>query len=154
MPLLAEAAPDVFLRSLDEGLDGERPLLQLKFADTAGSDSLSISSPHTGLLWALEGLAWSSEHFGQVVEQLARLSEVDPGGRLSNRPAASLASIFRPWLPQTSVDASRRIAALDVLRERHPSVAWKLLMSMLPEPHAVGFHSVDPAAANYSRSGR
>jgi hypothetical protein len=144
LPLLAEAAPDAFLQGLETGLQGEQPLVQMMFADNEESGSLSISSPHTGLLWALEGLAWSSEHFGQVVEQLARLAEVDPGGRLSNRPAGSLASIFRPWLPQTSVDAGRRIAALDVMRERHSSVAWKLLLSMLPEHHAVGFYSHKP----------
>ncbi len=144
MPLLAEAAPDVFLQALEGGLEGDQPLLRMMFADDDQSNRLSISSPHTGLLWALEGLAWSSEHFGQVVEQLARLAEVDPGGRLSNRPGASLASIFRSWLPQTTVSAERRLAALDAMRQRHADVAWKLILSMLPEPHAVGSYTHRP----------
>lgn len=144
MPLLAEAAPDVFLRALEVGLEGEQPLLRMMFADNDDAHALSVSSPHTGLLWALEGLAWSPEHFGHVVEQLARLAEVDPGGRLSNRPAASLASIFRPWFPQTTISADRRLAALDTMRERHSDVAWSLMLSMLPEPHAVGFNSHKP----------
>jgi hypothetical protein len=144
MPLLAEAAPDVFLQALEAGLEGDQPLLGVMFADNEEADVLSISSPHTGLLWALEGLAWSSEHFGRVVEQLARLAEVDPGGRLSNRPAASLASIFRPWLPQTAVNPERRLAALDAMRDRHPGVAWKLMLSMLPEHHAVGSYTHKP----------
>jgi hypothetical protein len=144
LPLLAEAGPDVFLSAVSDGLVGEQPLLQMMFADHDGSDALTISSPHPGLLWALEALAWSSEHFGEVVEQFARLSEVDPGGRLSNRPAESLASIFRPWLPQTSVDAARRLAALDAMRVRHPTVAWELLLSMLPEPHAIGAYAYKP----------
>jgi len=144
MPLLAEASPDVFLRAVEAGLEGDRPLLRMMFADNDDANVLLVSSPHTGLLWALEGLAWSPEHFGQVVERLARLAELDPGGRLSNRPAATLAATFRPWFPQTTVSAERRLAALEAMRDRHSDVAWTLVLSMLPEPHAVGFHSHKP----------
>jgi hypothetical protein len=144
LPLLAEAAPNEFLGAVQLGLDGEKPLLGAMFADEEGSSFVSVSSPHTGLLWGLENVAWSSEHFGLAVEQLARLAEVDPGGRLSNRPAASLASIFRPWLPQTSVDASRRVDTLDGLRERHPTVSWPLMLTMLPEHTVVGDYNHNP----------
>lgn len=143
MPLLAEAVPDVFLDAVQKGLEGEQPLLGVMFADNAG-DSFTVSSPHTGLLWALENVAWSSEHFSLAVEQLARLAEVDPGGRLSNRPAASLADVYRSWLPQTSVPLDRRLAVLDGLRIRHPTVSWPLLLTMLPESHAVGGFSHSP----------
>jgi hypothetical protein len=143
MPLLAEATPDVFLEAVQRGLEGDQPLLGLMFADST-SDMLTASSPHTGLLWALENLAWSPEHFSLAVEQLARLAEVDPGGRLSNRPAASLADNYRSWLPQSSVGLDRRLAALDGLRMRHPTVSWPLLLTMLPEHHGVGSYSHSP----------
>lgn len=143
LPLLAEAAPDVFLGAVQQGLQGEQPLLRLMFADNGG-DFLTVSSPHTGLLWALENLAWSPEHFPLAVEQLARLAEVDPGGRLSNRPASTLADIFRSWLPQTSVPLDRRLRVLDGLRERHPEVSWRLLLTMLPDTHAVGSYTHSP----------
>jgi hypothetical protein len=143
MPLLAEAVPDVFLDAAQKGLEGEQPLLGLMFADNVG-DALTVSSPHTGLLWALENVAWSPEHFSLAIEQLARLAEVDPGGRLSNRPAASLADIFRSWLPQTSVPLDRRLAVLDGVRARHPTVSWPLMLTMLPESHAVGSFSHSP----------
>jgi hypothetical protein len=143
MPLLAEATPDVFLEAVQRGLEGDQPLLRLMFADST-SDALTASSPHTGLLWALENVAWSPEHFALAVEQLARLSEVDPGGRLSNRPAASLADIYRSWLPQSSVGLDRRLAVLDGLRIRHPTVSWPLLLTMLPESHGVGGYSHSP----------
>lgn len=143
IPLLAEAVPDVFLDAVQKGLEGEKPLLGLMFADNAG-DSFTVSSPHTGLLWALENVAWSPEHFSLAVEQLARLAEVDPGGRLSNRPGASLADIYRSWLPQTAVPLDRRLAVLDGLRVRHPTVSWSLLLTMLPESHAVGGFSHSP----------
>lgn len=143
MPLLAEAVPDVFLDAVQHGLQGDQPLLGLMFADYEG-DLLTVSSPHTGLLWALEGVAWSPEHFPLAVEQLARLAEVDPGGRLSNRPIASLADVFRSWLPQTSVPLDRRLRVLDGLRDRHPTVSWPLMLTMLPEAHSVGGFSHSP----------
>lgn len=148
MPLLAEAVPDVFLDAVQRGLEGDQPLLRLMFADFAG-DSFTVSSPHTGLLWALEGLAWSPEHFSRSVEQLVRLVEVDPGGRLSNRPNQSLAAAYRSWLPQTSVALDRRLAALDRMRVRHPTVAWPLLLTMLPESHSVGGYAHSPRYRNW-----
>ena len=52
MPLLAEAAPDVFLRAVAKGAEGPDPLLRQLFQD--GEHAFGVSSPHTGLLWALE----------------------------------------------------------------------------------------------------
>lgn len=151
LPLLAEASPDVFLTAVQAGLDGHQPLLGAMFADGEGN-ALTASSPHTGLLWALETVVWSAEHFSQAVEQLARLAEADPGGRLSNRPVASLASVFRPWLPQTAVDCRRRLVVLDGLRERHPRIAWPVMLSMLPEFHAVGSYSSRPHFRDWAPS--
>lgn len=142
LPRLAEAAPDEFLREVARGLEGERPLLAGMFVDR----NLGIfgHASHTGLLWALEACAWSPDHFGQAVDLLARLAEIDPGGRLANRPFRSLDEIFCAWHPQNSVDNKRRLDVIDGLRERHPEVAWKLLMSLLPESHAVSGYTYAP----------
>lgn len=140
---LAEAEPDVFLDAVEKGLQGDSPVLQKLFTDS--DDGLFSSSPHTGLLWALESLAWSPGHLGRVVLSLARLSEVDPGGQLVNRPKASLSGIFRPWLPQTSAKLDRRLQVLDSLRERAPDIAWEVLLSMLPEHHGVAFPASRPS---------
>jgi len=142
LTLLAEAAPTKFLEAVRSGLTGEEPLLRQMFMDnTNGSFS---DSPHTSLLWALEACAWSPTDFGQAVDLLARLSEVDPGGRLVNRPAGSLCSIFRPWYPQNSVSSERRLAALDGLRERHKPIAWELMLSMLPDDHGIATLTSEP----------
>jgi hypothetical protein len=125
LPLLAEAVPPVFLEAVRTGLTDDPPLLQTMF-----SDRDQASSPHTGLLWALETCAWSPTDFGQAVDVLARLAEIDPGGRLGNRPQASLAAIFRPWYPQNSVNVERRLEVLDALRQRHERVAWPLMLSI------------------------
>jgi hypothetical protein len=142
LPLLAEGAPDVFLRAVQQGVKDPDPLLKRLFIDQG--DALTVDSPHTGLLWALETLAWSEEHLGLTADLLARLAEIDPGGRLSNRPAKSLADIFRPWLPQTSASAASRTAVLKTLRERHAAIAWTLLINLLPEPHAIGGYTHTP----------
>lgn len=151
LPLLAEAAPDVFLRSAAEAISGDDPLLAKLFQDQ--SDSWRVSSPHTGLLWALESIAWSSRHVGFASEILARLAELDPGGRLSNRPASSLRAIFRPWLPQTSAPVETRIMTLDALLERHEDVTWKLMLSLLPEHHAVGMPTHKPRFRDWADVG-
>lgn len=151
LPLLAESAPDVFLRSTAEAISGDDPLLAKLFQDQ--SDSWHVSSPHTGLLWALEGVAWSNRHLGFASEILARLAELDPGGKLSNRPASSLQGIFCPWLPQTSAPVETRIMTLDALLERHEEVTWKLLLSLLPEHHAVGMPTHKPRFRDWAPAG-
>jgi hypothetical protein len=145
LPRLAEAAPDAFLESLREATAGASPVIAPLFADPKDQSALfTAGSPHTHLLWALETLAWSDEHLGATVDALARLAEIDPGGSLSNRPAASLARIFCPWHPENKADNSRRLTVIDALRERHPAVAWKLMLSMLPESTAHHFPTAKP----------
>lgn len=140
LPQLAEAAPDSLVNGVRDGLKGDPPVLAQLFADPKGQSSLfSADSPHTGLLWALEGLAWSDDHFGQVIDLLARLAEIDPGGQLTNRPANSLKEIFCPWYPENAASKSERLAAIDALRRRHPEIAWELMLAMLPDFH--GIHS-------------
>jgi len=145
LPLLGEAAPDVFLRGVQEGLGEEPPVLRHMFLDYLDAGVLSVSSPHTGLLWALEALAWSPEHLSLVSELLAKLAEIDPGGRLSNRPRSTLATIFRTWLPQTSASADVRTRVIDALSRRHDRVGWELLLDLLPEFRAVGSYSYAPS---------
>lgn len=136
LALLAEASPLDFLDAVRDGVSAESPLLSQIFMDGEG-DGLFIDSTHSYLLWALEVCAWSASHFGQVIDLLARLTEVDPGGRYSNRPMASLQEIFCPWHPGGCPGVERRLAALDGLRQRHPAVAWRLMVSMLPVQHAI-----------------
>jgi hypothetical protein len=145
LTLLAEAAPDVFLRAVQQGVTRQsEPVLASMFLDRKDMDALSVNSPHTGLLWALENVAWSDEHAALAIRLLAQLAEIDPGGRLSNRPLNSLADIFRTWLPQTSLSAERRLAVLDALRRDQPDTAWKLMLKLIPEPHMVGGYTHPP----------
>ncbi|WP_308799537.1 hypothetical protein [Agromyces silvae] len=142
LPLLAEAAPDVFLRAVADATSGVEPLARNFFHDY--TDAWQVSSPHTGLLWALESVAWSSRHLGFAAEVLAALAEIDPGGKLSNRPVGSLRGIFRPWLPQTAAPLDSRLLVIDALLHRHEEVAWELLLDLLPGPSEVAMPSQKP----------
>ncbi len=117
------------------------PLLAKLFDD---SDGFTARSYHTGLLWALEGIAWSPEYMPAAAETLMRLAEIDPGGRLSNRPSKSLADIFMPWYPQTSAPSARRVAVLRNLASRHPDHGRKLLLALLPSRMGVGTETHAP----------
>ncbi|MCP4035944.1 MAG: hypothetical protein GY733_03330 [bacterium] len=139
LSLLAEAAPAEFLSAAEFGLDpGEEKPTLLRLLEEEEDSPLFATSPHTGLLWALEALAWSPMHLSRATLLLGGLARRDPGGRLANRPSASLRGIFLPWHPCTAATLEQRLVALDLLRSREPDVSWKLLVSMLPENHSVG----------------
>jgi hypothetical protein len=143
LPLLAEAAPDVFLAAVEAGLRGEDPVILKLFQDGEGFDLTFGSSAHTGLLWALEGLAWSPEYLGRAALLLAKLTRLDPGGRLGNRPGQSLKSILLLWRPGTGATLEQRLQVVDLLRRREPEVSWRLMLDLIPSgqesatsPHA------------------
>jgi hypothetical protein len=142
LPLLAEAAPDAFLDAVAAGLAGDPSPLLAMFTDTPDSSPImSPSSPHTQLLWALEGVAWSAEHLVRTVLVLGELSARAPQGRTLNRPDRSLRAILLPWRPQTAAGPQQRLAALDALRDRWPAVAWPIELSLLPKLHQTSHYT-------------
>lgn len=144
LPLLAEAAPDELLDAIDTALSRQPSPLVSLFTDADQPAALFASSPHVGLLWALENLAWSPDFLGRSIQQLATLRRLDPGGQLANRPSSSLRSVFLIWHPQTAAPLRDRLAALDNLRRKEPDVAWELMLAMLPKPHDVATPSHEP----------
>lgn len=158
LPLLAEAAPDCFLDAVEAGLNQSEGDLANLF-QTAG-DPVFRSAYHTGLLHALEVLAWSPDHLGRVVPVLARLDRIDPiselrsddalHGTVMPRPLSVIREVFRSWLPQTSATLDERLSALDRLRLTHGDVAWHVMRSMLPEMHSVGRPATGPAVRGWA----
>lgn len=129
LPDLIEAAPIPFLDALDALIQGYPDQLRLLLADESGIFGKSF---HTGLLWGLEGLAWSSDFLPRVAQTLAALSEIDPGGQLSNRPFRSLTSLFLAWYPGTSVSPTNRAAIIRSIADRFPKIGWRLIVDLLP----------------------
>ena len=133
-PSLMEAAPDAMLAALEAGLAGPDPSPAVGlFGHDVGP--VFSSSPHTHLLWALERAAWSPDYLGRAALILAELGRRDPGGRLANRPNASLRSIFLDWMPSTAASLETRLAVIDSMRRREPDAAWSLMAALLPKSH-------------------
>jgi len=143
LPLMAEASPERFLEAIDAGLRGDDPPVMHLFSE-GKAGFLGGSSYHPSLLWALEMLAWHPNYLSQSALLLAKLSRLDPGGNLGNRPPATLRGVFLGWYPQTTASLDKRLQAIDVLRRHEPDAAWNLMVSLLPQMHSVGHPSSKP----------
>lgn len=128
LPLFAEAAPTAFLEIVERDLRSSDPHI-LRILRPVDTSMFGSSSPRTGLLWALEGLAWNPETFARVVNILGRLSEVEINDNLANKPISSLNSIFRSWIPQTAADHETRLKAIKMLLDKYPSVGWRICLN-------------------------
>uniref|UniRef100_UPI004048447E hypothetical protein n=3 Tax=Roseivirga sp. TaxID=1964215 RepID=UPI004048447E len=137
--LLAEASPDSFLTSL-EGITKNNPTA---ISSMFNDEDYDLFSPtyHTHILWALESLAWDSHYFSNVVLLLARLVELDKGGKTANRPLNSLRHIFLLWLPQTYVSQNNRDKVIETLIKQKEEVAFKLLLEIAPKSHDTGHYT-------------
>lgn len=135
LPLIAEASPESFLNAVKKSLAKEQPEIMDMFLEKDGF--IDKTSHHTGLLWALESLAWLPEYLLDSSLVLLILSRLDPGGRLSNRPSNSIAEIFKPWHYQTLASFDERMRVLRYITEKEKKSGWSLLIRMLPDHHGI-----------------
>ncbi len=138
---LAEASPDNFLNAVDAILTGEEPIAVTLFRQ---EDPQWAGPVHSGLLWALELLAWSPDYLTRAAIQLARLTRLDPGGRWANRPHSTLREIFLTWHPSTTATLEQRLRVIDQIRQRDADVAWNLMVNALPYGHRVAHSTRKP----------
>jgi len=150
LPILAEAASRPLLVALEHLLEGDGARIRPIFEE----GGFLSGSPHTGLLWALEILAWDPEQLPTVVLILARLAALDPGGKTANRPLNSLLEIFRAWHPNTNANLDQRLAALDYVVDRESAVGWDLLVKLLPQHLDAGHNSPKPRYREAGASAR
>lgn len=137
MPLIAEASPDSFIEACFQSLQSKNTPIMAMFGETQGF--VTTSANHTGLLWALEGLAWEPEYLHNSVLLLSELAARDPGGKLGNRPINSLLEIFKPWHFQTFANFEERVEALKLIALRQKNIAWDLLIKLLPRGSEAAF---------------
>ena len=146
LPILAEAAPDEFLSAVEQALE-QRPCPFDELFSQEG-DGILGGNYLTGLLWALETLAWDKEFLVRVCVILGDLDTHDPGGNWVNRPSNSLTIILLPWLPQTTAPTKKRKVALTTLRQKFPDVAWRLLLNLLPKQRQMSIPTSKPSWRN------
>lgn len=143
LPLLAEASPGEFLNSVENALDQEPCPFCTIFAKEG--NEFWGRNYGTGLLWALEVLAWDAEYLTRVVLILGELAIKDPGGKWRNRPEKSISTILLPWLPHTRAPVSKKRVAVETLIKEFPDVAWKVLLSLQYQSVSVSLGSCKPS---------
>jgi addiction module HigA family antidote len=143
LPRYAEAAPDEFLSIIEEDLQRNNPVV-FGLLKPVNSSSFGASPSRTGLLWALECLAWKPQNLPRVSTMLAQLSRPKIDDNWMNKPDASLQAIFRSWMPQTAASVEQRIKALEVLIRRFPDVGWEICIEQIKPGSRIGFHSHRP----------
>jgi hypothetical protein len=142
LPLLAEACPQAFLEAVGGASEKPKEPFSGVFAEEVGG--IMGRNYATGLLWALESLAWSQDYLVRVCGILANLAAVDPGGNYANRPLNSLVSILLPWMPRTCAEKETRHNAIKCVIHDQPSVAWKTLIQLLPRNYGSSFPTQKP----------
>lgn len=139
----AEAAPDEFLSIIERDLNSENPAV-FGLLRPVNSGVFGSSPSRTGLLWALEGLAWAPNTLPRATFILARLAQIEINDNWVNKPAHSLESIFRSWMPQTAANLQDRIALMKRLAVRFPDVAWKICIAQFSTHAQFGEYSHKP----------
>lgn len=143
LPTLAESAPGEFLDAVEHALQQD----PCPFDELFSQEGKGIFGGNylTGLLWALEGLAWDETYLVRVCVVLGELASHDPGGQWANRPGNSLAEILLPWLPHTIASIEKRRVAVQTLCKEWPEMAWGLILKLLPGQHQTSTGTHKPA---------
>lgn len=146
LPTLAEAAPEAFLPAVSQAMSH----IPSPFDTLFSQESDGITGTHylTGLVGALETLAWDEQYLVRVCTALAELADHNPVGHSANRPLNSLVTILLPWLPQTHAPFEKHKVAVQRIRIERSDVAWRVIIQLLPEGHQSSSGSHKPSWRN------
>ena len=143
LPMLAEASPIAFLDAVERAISVEpSPFAELFAQERSGIAGRTLMS---GVLWAVETLAWHPRFLTRALLVLGALASMDPGGNWGNRPDASMRDILLPWHPQTTATSEQQFSAVEAVARVEPGIAWQLVKSLLPESHQVTSGTRRPA---------
>ncbi len=142
LPRYAEAAPDKVLTILEADLRQPEPVV-LGLLKPVESGPFG-GCPRTGLLWALEVLAWKPDNLSRVSGVLAQLSRTVINDNWMNKPIASLQAIYRYWMPQTAASLDARIRALEALTRNFPDIGWQICLDQFSPGSQIGSDSYRP----------
>ncbi len=146
LPLLAEASPDAFLNKVESHLKTSTLFESLYTEESSGITGENLM---TGMLWALENLAWNPQYTARVSLILTVLAKKDPGGNSLNRPIQSLVAIYLPWYTQTCATFNQKKIIVKKIVEVDLEIAWQLLTALLPSRHGTTIGSSKPIWREY-----
>ena len=141
LPTLAEVHPSKFLYAVENALNRTPCPFDKQFAQEGG---ITGGIYLTGLIRALEGLAWEEQYLVRVCSILCELANHDSGDLWSNRPFNSLTTILLPWFPQTLASVDKREVAIKTVLNEWPDIAWNLIIQLLPGQHQTSSGSHKP----------
>lgn len=145
LKLIAEADPDLLLSRIEDDLASNDAQISRLCSESDGG-FLGGGFYHSGLLWALEVMAWSHDYLPRVAKVLGRLIEIEQhlASNLGDRPSETFRNIFLWWLPHTNATISQRISALDQLVAELPESGWRALVLLLPTIHGFTMTTAQP----------
>ncbi len=127
--LLAEASPEAFIEFLENiGND----IYDVVFTPKKSSIGLTgWDIYYTDILFALEMLAWDEDYIYRATSLLLRFSTYKNESNYANKPANSLAEIFRLRWPQTFAKFENRVEVLTSLSASFKSQICTLCFQIL-----------------------
>lgn len=132
IPLMAEAAPQVFLDYVQQDLNKSNSIIKELFTVEHKPDVLFGDGVHyTNILFALEKLAWDEHYLLQVTDILFELSHLKNESNYSNSPFNTLTNIYSVWYPQTYTKTEDRNSILNTLSKKYPSHCFELCVKLL-----------------------
>lgn len=147
LPHYAEAAPETFLEIVEQDLERDQPVV-LGILKPTRADPLVAWPPRTGLLWALECLAWNPRTLVRVTRILAWLSRTRINDNWVNKPDASLKAVLGARFPQTAASLQQRLATLRRLVDQFPDVTWELCIDDINPRSRFGSYTHKPRWRN------
>lgn len=133
LSILAEAAPEEIIEALNRDLRPGGPLHELMWHDSSG---IFGTPAQTGILWALEGLCWSSGYLVDAISILFRLYRLNPGLKSGNNPANSIRETLQIVCPQTNAAWSVRQEAISQMLGQDAGLAFRIVLSLFPSAHS------------------
>ena len=90
------------------------------------------ATPDSYLMFALEMLAWSEEHFGRVADLMSRVAEVIGRRGASSDPAKRVSKLFAAGINFTDASDQVRLGALERLVRTRGQTGWRVLCEAYP----------------------
>lgn len=127
----AELAPNTFFQCLTKALDDNpSPITKLYEQER---DCMGAINYLTGIVQALEVLAWEPNSLQRVVIMLAKLDLMDTNrnSNWANKPGSVLRTILLPWVANNSADFTKYLASLKALLRLNKQLAWDVGCKLL-----------------------
>ena len=139
LPLLAEAAPDIFIEKLEDDFYTNNPptVAQLFEVSSDSSDTTATSNKQHYLFFALEILSWEGEYLTRIIQILTRLCQYDRDNA-AHTPLKSISNILLNQSPWASSNLRDRLNAVETCRRLDPSIALKLLENLTSRDETAG----------------